>query len=115
MDSIPASELNSKEAFPLAHIRDKDDVASNHSTILSDNIINEKQEPVTTEAETKDEIEYPKFFPLLLITIALCLAVFCVSLGTFVGELVNKYLIPKHSNHPRLETPSHLLRSLGHC
>lgn len=74
--TTPSSEFTSKEAFPLDKI--KDDILSEHSIALSGE---EKKEDVITEVKDEDEHEYPKFFPLLLITIALCLAVFCVSLG----------------------------------
>lgn len=36
--------------------------------------------PVATNEGDDDDIEYPTFFKLVLITIALCLAVFCMAL-----------------------------------
>jgi len=76
----PSSEFTSKEAFPLDTLNAKVDTISERSVDLGHDD-NGKKDTVTHGKE--NESEYPKFFPLLLITIALCLAVFCVSLGMF--------------------------------
>ena len=84
--ALPSSNLSFKEVvlggdMSLEGLHTKEDSASLNSTALigsSTGKILDEQESKETEAA---DIQYPGTFALMLITIALCLAVFCVSLG----------------------------------
>jgi hypothetical protein len=94
--ATPASEFTSKEGFAadVTSVHTKTDALSDKSVILDDKdnhdvTNNEKADQVLAvdeevkPADTDDNKVYPGSFALVLITIALCLAVFCVSLGKF--------------------------------
>jgi hypothetical protein len=92
--ATPASEFTSKEGFSAdgTSLHTKNDALSEKSITLDEKdhhsiTDNEKVDQVLAAdqevkpTETEDGKVYPGSFALVLITIALSLAVFCVSLG----------------------------------
>jgi len=73
------SEFTSKDTFQPEAVRS--DAGSEHAIDTSEHDATKRQDRGVTDEVNEIDTEYPSFLPLLLITIALCLAVFCVSLG----------------------------------
>jgi len=84
--ALPASNLSSKEVVLGGDMSLKGLHTKEYSTSLNSNaIIEPSTGKILDEQESKEtgaaDTQYPGTFALMLITIALCLAVFCVSLG----------------------------------